>query len=87
MHSIFLLVNDNLFSGDAAMNGVPSSNKITIWVAGKDEFEQSRDVILASGAKKIYPAHGSPFYPKELSRNKLFIHELQLRPLKHKTQG
>lgn len=85
--SISLLVNDNLFCGDAAMNGIPSSNRITIWVESKDEFEQSWDVILASGAKKIYPAHGSPFYPKELSRNKLFIHNLQLRPLKHKTQG
>ena len=82
--SISLLVDGNLFCGDAAMNGLPSSHKITIWVEDKAAFEQSWDVMLASDAKKIYPAHGSPFCPCQLKKNKKFIAGLRLRPLKEK---
>ena len=82
--SISLLVDGNLFCGDAAMNGIPSSHRITIWVEDKAEFEKSWDAMLASGAEKIYPAHGSPFCPCELKKNKQFITGLRLRPLKHK---
>ena len=82
--SMSLLVDGNLFCGDAAMNGLPSSHKITIWVEDKAAFEESWDVMLASGVKKIYPAHGSPFCPCELRKNKKFIAGLHLRPLKHK---
>lgn len=82
--SVSLLVDGNLFCGDAAMDGIPSSHKITIWVEDKAAFEQSWDAMLASGAKKIYPAHGSPFCPCELRKNKKFIAGLHLRPLKYK---
>ena len=82
--SISLVVDGNLFCGDAAMNGIPSSHKITIWVENKTEFEKSWDVMLASGAKKIYPAHGSPFCPCQLKKNKKFIAGLRLRSLKEK---
>ena len=82
--SISLLVDGNLFCGDAAMNGIPSIHKITIWVEDKVAFEKSWDVMLASGAKKIYPAHGTPFCPCELRKNKKFIAGLHLRPLKEK---
>ena len=82
--SISLVVDGNLFCGDAAMNGIPSSHKITIWVEDKVAFENSWDEILASGAKKVYPAHGSPFCPCELKRHKKFIADLNLRPLKEK---
>ena len=82
--SISLLVEGNLFCGDAAMNGIPSSHKITIWVEDKTEFEKSWNTMLASGAKKIYPAHGSPFVPEMLAKNKHHIGKLNLRPLKHK---
>ena len=82
--SVSLLVDGNLFCGDAAMNGIPSLHKITIWVEDKTEFEKSWDAILASGAKKIHPAHGSPFCPCELRKNKKFIAGLHLRPLKEK---
>ena len=82
--SISLLVGENLFCGDAAMNGIPSSHRITIWVEDKVAFEQSWDTMLASGTKKIYPAHGSPFCPCELRKNKKFIAGLHLRPLKEK---
>ena len=80
--SISLVVDGNLFCGDAAMNGIPSSHKITIWVEAKAAFENSWDVLLSSGAKKICPAHGSPFCPCELRKNKKFIAGLHLRPLK-----
>ena len=82
--SISLLVRGNLFCGDAAMNGIPSSHKITIWVEDKTEFEKSWEVMLSSGAKKIYPAHGSAFCPCQLKKNKKFIAGLHLRPLKEK---
>ena len=82
--SISLLVDGNLFCGDAAMNGIPSSHKITIWVEDKAAFEKSWDVMLASRAKKIYPAHGSPFCPCELKKYKKYIAGLRLRPLKEK---
>ena len=82
--SISLLVDGNLFCGDTAMNGIPSIHKITIWVEDKVALEKSWDVMLASGAKKIYPAHGSPFCPCELRKNKKFIAGLHLRPLKEK---
>lgn len=82
--SISLVVDGNLFCGDAAMDGIPSSHKITIWVEDKAAFEKSWDLMMASGAKKIYPAHGSPFCLCELGKNKKFIAGLHLRPLKHK---
>ena len=82
--SISLLVDGNMFCGDAAMNGIPSSHKITIWVEDKVAFEKSWDEMLASRAKKIYPAHGSPFCPCELKKYKKYIAGLRLRPLKEK---
>ena len=82
--SMSLLVDGNLFCGDAAMNGLPSSHKITIWVEDKTVFAKSWDVMLASGADKIYPAHGNPFVLQLLAKNKHHIGTLRLRPLKHK---
>ena len=82
--SISLLVDGNLFCGDAAMNGLPSSHKITIWVEDKAAFEKSWDVMLASRAKTIYPAHGNPFVPSLLKKNKYRIGARNLRPLKYK---
>ena len=82
--SISLLVDGNLFCGDAAMNGLPSSHKITIWVEDKTAFEKSWDTMLASGAAKIYPAHGKPFLPQLLAKSKHHIGTLTLRPLKYK---
>lgn len=82
--SISLLVDGNLFCGDAAMNGIPSFHKITIWVEDRADFEKSWDTMLASGGNKIYPAHGNPFGPEELAKNKSRIQHLRLRPLKHK---
>ena len=66
------------------MNGIPSSHKITIWVEAKTAFEKSWNEMLASGTKKIYPAHGKPFCPCQLKKNQKFIAGLNLRPLKEK---
>ena len=82
--SISLLVDRNLFCGDAAMNGLSSSHKITIWIEDKAAFEKSWDVMLTSGVEKIYPAHGNPFTPQRLAKNKHHIGALTLRPLKQK---
>ena len=80
--SISLVVDGNLFCGDAAMDGIPSSRKITIWVEDKVAFEKSWGEMIASRAKKIFPAHGSPFCTCALRQNKKFIAGLHLRPLK-----
>ena len=53
----------SLFCGDAEMNGIPSSYKITIWVDDKAVFDKSWNVMLAFKAEKIYPAHGSSRLP------------------------
>ena len=80
--SVSLAVGGNVFCGDAAMNGLPSSHRITIWVEDKAEFERSWEQILESGAQRIYPAHGAPFPPGELAQNKHRISGITLRPLK-----
>lgn len=82
--SISLLVDSSLFCGDAAMNGLPSSHKITIWVENQDEFRCSWEKMLQTGAGKIYPAHGSPFLPELLAKNKHHIPNCNLIPLKQK---
>lgn len=84
--SVSLLVDGNLFCGDAAMNGIPSTHKITIWVEDTAAFEASWDRMLASHGKRIYPAHGKPFPPEALVQNKKFIADIRLRPLKQNQQ-
>lgn len=59
--SISLKVKDLIFCGDAAMNGVPSLHRITIWIENKKEFENSWQVLLSENAEYIYPAHGNRF--------------------------
>ena len=45
--SISIMLSDgSLFCGDAAMNGLPSLNKITIWAENKDEFLESWKTII-----------------------------------------
>ena len=80
--SISLLVNGILFCGDAAMNGIPSWHKITIWVEDTRTFAASWEHILKSGVSMIYPAHGDPFEPKQLERNQKHLADIRLRPLK-----
>ncbi len=80
--SISLKVDDIIFCGDAAMNGVPSSKRVTIWIEDKAEFQRSWDVLLAERAKLIYPAHGKPFDPRDLEKYRGRIPKIRLYPLK-----
>ena len=63
------------------MNGVPSSRRVTIWVENTDAFGRSWDLLLAEGAKALYPAHGRPFPPEDLRKNRPFLSRVRLRPL------
>ena len=68
--SLSLQLGDRMFCGDAAMNGVLSRNRITIWLADKQVFRDSWEVLLRSGASMLYPAHGDPFPMEDLARFK-----------------
>ncbi len=80
--SISLLLNDgSLFCGDAAMNGLPSLHRITIWVEDKTAFLQSWEKIIALKPKIIYPGHGKPFEYGELKANINRAKNMKLLPL------
>lgn len=80
--SVSLQTDDVIFCGDAAMNGLPSLNRITIWIENKADFEKSWDGLTESNAKKIYPAHGKPFPVKNLEKYKHKISKRKLYMLK-----
>ena len=80
--SISLLLNDgSLFCGDAAMNGLPSLHRITIWAEDKAAFLQSWETIIALKPKKIYPGHGKPFEYGDLKTNLNRAKSMKLLPL------
>lgn len=76
-----LLADGSLFCGDAAMNGLPSIHKITIWAEDKKDFEKSWETIINEGAEIIYPGHGKPFDCGELKKNIPYIRKMTLYPL------
>ena len=80
--SISLKVKNQIFCGDAAMNGLPSLHRITIWVENKKEFENSWKVLLDENVDYIYPAHGQRFKSNDLYKFKTEISKLKLYPLK-----
>jgi len=77
-----LLPDGTLFCGDAAMNGFPSSHRITIWVGDKDQFIDSWKTILAANPRSIYPGHGKPFPPEDLRKYRAAARKMELYPLK-----
>lgn len=80
--SISLLLNDgSLFCGDAAMNGLPSLNKITIWVEDREAYLQSWKIIISNCPEMIYPGHGKPFACTELIDNIKNVRKMSLYPL------
>lgn len=80
--SISLLYRDGtLFCGDAAMNGLPSRHKITIWVENKKEFIDSWKRIIDLHPTVILPAHGKAFAYKQLIKNIRYAENMLLRPL------
>ncbi len=80
--SISLLTNDgDLFCGDAAMNGFPSKNNITIWIENKAEYKKSWQKFIDLKPKVIYPAHGKAFKSEVLEKNIKKIDGVKLYPL------
>ena len=79
--SISLKVGRYVFCGDAAMNGFPSSHRITIWVENKGDFEKSWEKFMEQRVRVVVPAHGKPFPIKDLEKNFKFISRIKLRAL------
>ena len=79
---ISLLVGDNLFCGDAAMNGFPSFRRTTIWVEDLEQYKQSWEMIIRKNPEMIYPAHGRPFKTKDLRKYLNTLDRVKLYPLK-----
>lgn len=73
-----LLRNGIMFVGDAAMNGLPSLHKITIWVENKKQFYKSWLIILNVKPRRIYPGHGRPFSPIVLFKNLKHVKKMRL---------
>ena len=80
--SISLKIGNLIFCGDAAMNGIPSSKRLTIWIENTEQFAHSWEVLLSENAELIYPAHGKPFPPADLAKYKESISHITLRKLK-----
>lgn len=80
--SLSLKVGDQIFCGDAAMDGFPSWKHVTIWVEDTEKFEQSWNVLLAEDAQTLYPAHGKPFSKEELIRCRPFLQKVKVYPLR-----
>ena len=79
---ISLSVGNNLFCGDAAMNGLPSLKRTTIWVEDLEQFKQSWEKIVEKNPEMIYPAHGRPFKTEDLRRFEKKLERVKLYPLK-----
>lgn len=79
--SISLRTGNIIFCGDAAMNGVPSFKRVTIWIEDKKDFRNSWDILIAEKADLIYPAHGKPFGSSDLEKYKNDISKVKLYKL------
>lgn len=66
--SVSLKSGNIIFCGDAAMNGLPSLKRVTIWIEDKTAFQNSWNILTGENADRIYPAHGKPFRPDDLKK-------------------
>lgn len=80
--SISLKTDNIIFCGDAAMNGLPSFKRITIWMEDKKDFQYSWDILIAEKAALLYPAHGKPFNICDLGKYRSSISKTKLYKLK-----
>ncbi|ULQ59266.1 MBL fold metallo-hydrolase [Brucepastera parasyntrophica] len=71
----------DLFCGDAAMNAVISVARHTIWIDSKREFQLSWDKMLGLNPKRIIPAHGNPFPPRDLRKYRHYLDDRELVPM------
>lgn len=79
---ISLMAEDEMFCGDAAMNGFPSKRRTTIWIENLEQYERSWEGILLVHPAKLYPAHGKPFPTADLKRFLPSLDKVRLFPLK-----
>ena len=79
---ISLLIGDDLFCGDAAMNSLPSIKRVTIWIENLQQFKQSWQKIIEIAPQTIYPAHGWAFPVSDLEKYLPALDKIKLRPLK-----
>jgi glyoxylase-like metal-dependent hydrolase (beta-lactamase superfamily II) len=62
-----------LFCGDAAMNGFPSTARHTIWIECVADFQRSWDRMIQLKPAIIMPAHGRPFPKEDLLKYRHFM--------------
>lgn len=79
--SISLRIGNIIFCGDAAMNGIPSLKRITVWMEDKTAFYHAWNTLLAEHAEHLYPAHGAPFHSGDLKKYMKYISEIKLYQL------
>ena len=72
--------NGRLFCGDAAMNGLPSTGRVTIWAEDLSAFRASWEAIIALRPRLLYPGHGKPFPAKDLEKALLGLRKRRLYP-------
>lgn len=70
---LLLAETGQLFCGDAAMNAVISLGRHTIWIDDVPAFQRSWDKMLTLKPSRIYPSHGLPFSPKDLTKYRHFM--------------
>ena len=75
---IGLLIGDNLFCGDAAMNGFPSIKRNIIWIEDLESYKSSWEIMINSRANTIYPSHGKPFPKSDLIRFRKNLDSIKL---------
>ena len=80
--SISLKRGNIIFCGDAAMNGLPSSKRLIIWIENVADFEKSWERLISTDAETMYPAHGKPFAKSDLAKYRSVIPKIRLRKLK-----
>lgn len=77
--SMGLLTDDEqLFCGDAAMNGFPSIHRNIIWIESLYDYKNTWDAMIATNAREIFPAHGKPFSKADLVCYRASLDKLRL---------
>ena len=79
---IGLLIGENLFCGDASMNGFPSIKRNIIWIEDLESYRSSWEIMINTKANTIYPSHGKPFPKSDLIRFRENLKTIKL----HKTK-
>lgn len=74
--------NGAFFCGDAAMNGIPSMHRITIWIENKKDYRRAWKQMIALKPMIIYPAHGASFGWNDLNKNMKRLSKIKLLHLK-----